>query len=216
MLGALFAVLSALSFAFSTITARRGVIGSSASFGLYITVILGVPLFAIAALATGQLFDTFDLSPEDMGMLAAAGVLHFLVGRYCNYRCIDAIGANRSQPLQATNTIYSVVVAVIVLSEEVTPLMGVGIVLLVVGPLIMVERRRQRQPEPAAARAVFWKEHDAVAETPVYDGPGLDAEARLAGPAVVEYPTTTVAVRPGQTLSVHPAGHLVLDLEERA
>ena len=92
-----------LSFAFSTITARRGVSGSSASYGLYITVVLGVPLFAIAALATGQLFDTFDLSPEDMGMLAAAGVLHFLVGRYCNYRCIDAIGANRSQPLQATN-----------------------------------------------------------------------------------------------------------------
>ena len=71
-------------------------------------------------------------------------------------------------------------------------------------------------PAPAAARAVFWKEHDAVAETPVYDGPGLDAEARVAGPAVVEYPTTTVAVRPGQTLSVHPAGHLVLDLEGRA
>ncbi len=153
MLGALFAILSALSFAFSTITARRGVIGSSASFGLYITVILGVPLFAIAALATGQIFDTLDLSPEALGLLAGAGVLHFLIGRYCNYRCIDAIGSNRSQPLQATNTIYSVVVAVIVLSEEVNFLMGVGIVLLVVGPMIMVERRRLRQPEPAAAQA---------------------------------------------------------------
>ncbi|MDE2900390.1 MAG: EamA family transporter [Chloroflexota bacterium] len=153
MLGALFAVLSALSFAFSTITARRGVIGSSASFGLYITVILGVPLFTIAALATGQLFDTLDLSSEALGMLAGAGVLHFLIGRYCNYRCIDAIGSNRSQPLQTTNTIYSVVIAVIVLNEEVTLLMGVGIALLVVGPMIMVERRRQQQPEPAAARA---------------------------------------------------------------
>ena len=151
MLGALLAVLSALSFAFSTITARRGVIGSSASFGLYITVILGVPLFAIAALATGQIFDTFDLAPEALALLAGAGVLHFLIGRYCNYRCIDAIGSNRAQPLQTTNTIYSVVVAVIVLSEEVTPLMGVGIALLVVGPMVMVERRRQ--PQPAAARA---------------------------------------------------------------
>lgn len=153
MLGALFAVLSALSFAFSTITARRGVIGSSASFGLYITVILGVPLFAVAALATGQLFDTLDLSTEALVMLAGAGVLHFLIGRYCNYRCIDAIGSNRAQPLQTTNTIYSVVVAVIVLGEEVTVLMGVGIALLVVGPMIMVERRRQPQPEPIAARA---------------------------------------------------------------
>ncbi|MCY4624459.1 MAG: EamA family transporter [Chloroflexi bacterium] len=172
MLGALFAVLSALSFAFSTITARRGVIGSSASFGLYITVILGVPLFAIAALATGQIFDTFDLSPEAMLLLAGAGVLHFLIGRYCNYRCIDAIGSNRSQPLQATNTIYSVVVAVIVLSEEVTPLMGVGIVLLVVGPMIMVERRRQRQPEPVAAQTA---EQPAAAATPTAGTPRPNA-----------------------------------------
>ena len=172
MLGALFAVLSALSFAFSTITARRGVIGSSASFGLYITVILGVPLFAIAALATGQIFDTFDLPPEDMAMLAGAGVLHFLIGRYCNYRCIDAIGSNRSQPLQATNTIYSVVVAVIVLSEEVNSLMGVGIVLLVIGPMIMVERRRQRQAEPVAAQAA---EQPAAAATPAAGTPRPNA-----------------------------------------
>ena len=66
---------------------------------------------------------------------------------------------------------------------------------------------------PVGSRAVFWKEFDALAETPIYDGPGLNAGTRVGGPAVVEYPTTTVAVRPGQALSVHPAGHLVLDLE---
>ena len=153
MLGALFAVLSALSFGFSSVAARRGVVGSSASYGLYITVIIGVPLFMVAAVATGQFLNTFDLSLEALGMLAAAGVLHFLIGRYCNYRCIDAIGANRSQPLQATNTLYSVVVAVLVLGEKVTPLMYVGILLLMVGPLVMIERRRQPQPEPAVATA---------------------------------------------------------------
>ena len=153
MLGALFAVLSALSFGFSTIAARRGVVGSSASYGLYITVIMGVPLFVVAAAATGQLLDTFDLSLEALGMLSAAGVLHFLIGRYCNYRCIDAIGSNRSQPLQATNTLYSVVVAVLVLGENVTPLMFVGILLLMVGPLVMIERRRQPQPAPTESGA---------------------------------------------------------------
>ena len=66
---------------------------------------------------------------------------------------------------------------------------------------------------PVGSRAVFWKEFDALAETPIYDGPELNAGTRVGGPAVVEYPTTTVAVRPGQALTVHPAGHLVLDLE---
>ena len=81
-------------------------------------------------------------------------------------------------------------------------------------------RRPPRAPgaaaEPAARRSVFWKEYDDPAETPIYDGPELNAGARIAGPAVVEYPTTTVAVRPGQALAVHPAGHLVLELEGRA
>ena len=74
----------------------------------------------------------------------------------------------------------------------------------------------QAAPAPAGARSVFWKEHDAAVETPIHDGPELNAGARVVGPAVVEYPTTTVAVRPGQALSVHPAGHLVLDLEATA
>lgn len=148
MLGVLFAILSAVSFGFSNITARRGVVGSSASYGLYITVTIGVPLFLIAAIAFGQLLDTFDLPVDALILLSAAGILHFLVGRYCNYRCIDAIGANRSQPIQMTNTVYSVIVAVWLLGETLNWLMGVGIALIMVGPLLMVDRRRQ--PAPAA------------------------------------------------------------------
>ncbi|MCE2392389.1 MAG: hydantoinase/oxoprolinase family protein [Proteobacteria bacterium] len=68
----------------------------------------------------------------------------------------------------------------------------------------------------AGARPVFWKEYDDSLETPIFHGPELGARERIAGPAIVEYPSTTVAVRPGQSLSVHPAGHLVLDLEEGA
>lgn len=150
MLGVLFAVLSSLSFGFSTIAARRGVVGSSASYGLYITVILGVPLFAVAAAATGQLLNTLDLSWTALGLLAGSGVVHFLIGRYCNYRCIDAIGANRSQPIQMTNTLYSVVVAVILLGEQLNGYMIAGIGLTLVGPLVMVERSRESAAAPRA------------------------------------------------------------------
>ena len=63
---------------------------------------------------------------------------------------------------------------------------------------------------------MFWKEFDDSVETPIFHGPELGARERIAGPAIVEYPSTTVAVRPGQALSVHPAGHLVLELEDGA
>ena len=118
MLGALLAVLSAISFAFSNVVMRRGVMVSSPSFGLYVTVILGVPLFVIAAAIAGQLTDFSALSGEAVFLLVVAGIIHFLIGRYCNFRAVNAIGVNRTQPIQMTNIFYSILVAMIVLDER--------------------------------------------------------------------------------------------------
>ena len=121
---------------------RRGMMRASASFGLYVTVILGVPLFAVAALATGQIFDAGESTSNGYVRLAGAGILHFLVGRYCGFRAVAAIGANRNQPLLTTSILYSVILAIIVLDESITWAMFVGMALVVVGPMLMIERSR--------------------------------------------------------------------------
>jgi N-methylhydantoinase A/oxoprolinase/acetone carboxylase beta subunit len=41
---------------------------------------------------------------------------------------------------------------------------------------------------------VYDPDADDFAETAIYDGPGLLPGNMLAGPAVIEYPTTTVAI----------------------
>ena len=121
---------------------RRGMMRASASFGLYVTVILGVPLFAVAALATGQIFDAGEITSNGYVLLAGAGILHFLVGRYCGFRAVAAIGANRNQPLLTTSILYSVILAIIVLDESITWAMFGGMALVVVGPMLMIERSR--------------------------------------------------------------------------
>ena len=121
---------------------RRGMMRASASFGLYVTVILGVPLFAVAALATGQIFDADEITSNGYVLLAGAGILHFLVGRYCGFRAVAAIGANRNQPLLTTSILYSVILAIIVLDESITWAMFGGMALVVVGPMLMIERSR--------------------------------------------------------------------------
>lgn len=63
-----------------------------------------------------------------------------------------------------------------------------------------------------AERPVFWLELKKFLPTPVYEGKGLPPETILDGPAVVEYPDTTVAVRPGQQLSVDGFGNLVISM----
>ena len=148
LLGALYSILSSAAFGINTVFTRRGVLGASATNGLYISVPLGVPLLAIAALVTGQLIGLGAISLTGYLLLTAAGIFHFILGRYSNYRATGAIGANRSNPLRAMATPFSIVTALLFLGERISWFNGLGIVTVVLAPAIMIEgaERRRRAP----------------------------------------------------------------------
>jgi drug/metabolite transporter (DMT)-like permease len=150
MLGVALTLLSALSFSMNSVMARRGLARAAASAGSFITVLLGVPLFFLAALVTGELFEAGRIPLNGYVLLGLAGISHFCIGRYFNYRAQAAIGATRAQTVQALNVPYSVGVAWLTLNEEITPLMLMAIALIVIGPVIMVQRG---QPKPRAVPA---------------------------------------------------------------
>jgi len=52
-------------------------------------------------------------------------------------------------------------------------------------------------------------------DTPIYDRAFLDRGVRLAGPAIVEQPDTTVVIDPGATAAVDALGNLVISVGER-
>jgi len=57
-----------------------------------------------------------------------------------------------------------------------------------------------------------WSAGDAAfVDTPVYDGEQLGAGGRLAGPAVVELPATSVVVPRGWRLEVDRHGSLLVE-----
>lgn len=152
MLGAAIALLSALSFSLSDVLVRRGVVRASASYGAFVTILMGVPLFTLAALATGQLLRLGELSGEAYLFLSLAGVVHYVVGRQANYAAVGAIGAARANPVQSLTLPYSVLVAYLTLDEGITTGMAIGILLILLGPAIIVERRSARTPVVAAER----------------------------------------------------------------
>ena len=141
MLGVLFALVSSFSFSVNSVLARRGLARASASAGAFVTVMIGVPMFLVAALVTGQLFNAGEVATTAYAQLAAAGIIHFGLGRYCNYRAVGAIGATRATPIQALTVPYAVLIAFLFLGEKVNIVMGAGIALMLVGPAMMVERR---------------------------------------------------------------------------
>ena len=91
----------------------------------------------VAAAVTGQLFELPTLPVRSYLLLAGAGVIHYLVGRYALYRSISAIGVNRGIPVRAIATPYSVLAALLVLGERVSVVNAVGIAIIVSTPLIM-------------------------------------------------------------------------------
>jgi len=139
-LGALVALLSAFAFSMNGVLVRRGVTRAPPSQGVLVSLLVGVPLFALAALVTGQLFHLGRLPLTSFGLLGLAGIIHFALGRLFNYHAIAAIGAARTAPLQALQIPYAVAVAYVFLDEAVTVPMLAGIALVLLGPLVILER----------------------------------------------------------------------------
>ena len=148
--GALLALGSAFSFSVNSILVRRGFAdaGATAAQGAFITVLLGVPFGLAAVLATGQILNFGLISLNGYLLLSGAGIVHFGIGRYCNYRGIAAIGASRAVTVQAVAVPYSILMAVVLLGERPTLLMYLAIALILIGPSLMIERRPKR---PAAS-----------------------------------------------------------------
>jgi N-methylhydantoinase A len=72
-------------------------------------------------------------------------------------------------------------------------------------------RRRitARKPKPWARRAAYFGPDD-LRKTPVFRGSELLPGAVIAGPAIIEEPTTTIVVYPKMSASVSPSGHYIL------
>ncbi len=136
MLGGLFALLSAATFALNQASTRRGVLTGTVLQALCITVPMGVPLFFIIALAIGHAGDIFTFSWTSVMWLSLAGVNHFLAGRFFNYWAVQAAGTNLTGPVQQLDIVVSLGLAIWLLGEYLTPLRVFGIVLIIFSPML--------------------------------------------------------------------------------
>lgn len=137
MLGAVLALLSAASFGLNNAMTRRGVLTGSVGQALAIGVPIGIPMFFLFALIGGGLGAISRFSHDAILIMTATGLLHFICGRYCNYRSVKAMGANLSGPVVQLSLVVSLTLAITVLHEGLTPLRIVGIVLVLLGPALM-------------------------------------------------------------------------------
>lgn len=136
MLGGLLGLLSAATFAFNNAAVRRGVLSGSVAQAMAITVPAGLPIFLLAVIVMDAFAPFGEFSGATWMWLSIAGVQHFIIGRYCNYRATKAMGAVLTGPVQQSGLIFTLAIAVLVLGEALTPLRIIGILLVVGGPAL--------------------------------------------------------------------------------
>lgn len=142
MFGALLAFASAAFFGLNNATVRRGVLKTTVLQGMAITVPLGVPIFAVFALFMGGYAAMANWPLSSWLWMMLAGVVHFVVGRYGNYRATQALGATLSTPIQQFSILIALVLAFVFLDETVNAVNLFGILLIVVGPMVVLKRRK--------------------------------------------------------------------------
>jgi drug/metabolite transporter (DMT)-like permease len=146
VLGAIFSLLSAASFALNNATMRRGVVSGTPVQAMAITVPLGVLCFLPIAAIAGELGRLFEFPAKAAAWMAGLGVLHFLIGRYVNFKANAVAGVNLTAPVVQLQAVVTMVLAVLILHEPCSTLQMIGGVIMVVGSLIT-----QQQPPKTAA-----------------------------------------------------------------
>lgn len=195
MLGAILSLLSAASFALNITAARRGVLTGTPIQGMALTVPIGVICFLAVALATGQIAHLIAFTPTAAGWMAAVGVLHFLAGRYCNFRANQAAGVNITAPVVQLQIVVTLALAVAVLHERCSILQVLGAVVMLTGALITQYQR----PNPAgSSRAAALQGKPASAEVqprgPAFE-PRYLAGYLFASLAALAYGTSPIMAR---------------------
>jgi drug/metabolite transporter (DMT)-like permease len=153
VLGVLFSVLSAATFALNNAAARRGVVTGTPAQAMAISVPMGIVCFLPVALVLGELSRLPQFSLAAMGWMAGLGVLHFLIGRYCNFKANQVAGVNLTAPVVQLQVVVTMVMAVLVLHEPCTALQIIGGVIMLGGSLITQRQPPKTKAAPAAVKA---------------------------------------------------------------
>jgi uncharacterized membrane protein len=149
MIGGFLSLLSAVTFAYANASVRRGVLTGTVLQAVAISLPVALPFFLVAMAFGGGYAALAAFNTRTLALLAAAGIVHFALARYCNYRATKAIGANLVAPIQQYSLVLTLVLAVVWLGEALTPLRILGIILVVAGPALT--HQRHKPPSTPAA-----------------------------------------------------------------
>src|SRR4029077_12442863 len=115
---------------------RRGVVTGSVLQGMALTVPIGGLSFLVMTIASGELHQLVVFPMAALTWLACQGVVHFVVGRYCNYKSSQLMAVTLTAPVVQLQVPFAMMLAVVMLHEKFTVLQAIGSALMLGGSCI--------------------------------------------------------------------------------
>jgi drug/metabolite transporter (DMT)-like permease len=151
----LYAALGAFTFALNNVAIRRGVVTGSVLQGMALTVPVGGLCFLVMTVGFGELHHFVLFPMAAVAWLAGQGVVHFVLGRYCNYRSNQLMGVNLAAPVVQLQVPFAMLLAVVMLHEKFTVLQAVGSALMLGGSFITQANADKKRKSPAGANPII-------------------------------------------------------------
>jgi len=153
LLGILYAAVGAFTFALNNVAMRRGVVTGSVLQGMAVTVPIGGLSFLIMAIMFGELYQLALFPVMSVAWLAGQGIVHFVLGRYCNYKSNQLMGVNLTAPVVQLQVPFAMLLALVMLHEKFTALQAIGSTLMLGGSFITQSNAGQgKKQAPAPTR----------------------------------------------------------------
>jgi drug/metabolite transporter (DMT)-like permease len=150
VLGIALTLLSAVSLAVQSLAIRVGTRTQRVTD--VIAVMFGVNLLVLLPVAGVVAYPASDITPRALAAFAVSGLLGSLLARVCYFVGIARLGASRTEPLKALLPLVAVGTAVLVLGEQVTPTLLLGVGLLIAGGLVVTIESRHSPAAPTGRR----------------------------------------------------------------
>lgn len=129
--GVLLALGAAVSAAGQSLLVRKGTDEGSATEA--VLVVISVNFLLLLPVVLLAYYPDYGLTTRSWLSFVAAGLVGTLLGRVFMYTSIDRIGASRSVPIVASNALIATVLGVVFLDESLSPIHGLGVLLVIGG-----------------------------------------------------------------------------------
>ena len=201
--GLILALIASVSFAAGIVMVRKTAGEAGESFSVTaVSIFVGIPYFAIAILISGEWSKLLAISWKALGLLAAAGVIHFIIGRLLGYNAFRLIGANRATPFTMTNRFYTVLFSVLFLNERLTVYIVLGVLLMFAGAALIsrekqgVEEKVEKKLSRDEVKGILFALGAALCWgiTPVLIKPGVEEIGSSSAGAFVSYTTAAIVM----------------------